>query len=503
MFDLGKIGEFFKKNFKRKDLLIALGLIALYFLTRLINIDKFPIFCDEGIYIHWAKIAWHDATWRFVSLTDGRQPLQTWVTIPFLKLFPANALFAGRLFSVASGFVGFIGLTSFIYYLFGKKAALYGAIFYLFTPYFLFYDRMALADSAVNASFIWILFFSILLANSLRLDLALIFGLGGGLSLLTKSSVKLFLALAVFAPILFWEKNKRKFFKKLLNYIFLYFIVIGIAFAFYNVQRLSPFLHFVVEKNKTFILTYNEFFKNPLSVLPYNLKAVPIYSFWEMGFALGFLGLFGLLVMFKKDRKLFFYFLIWTIVPYLVVASFARVLFPRYIIFFASLMAVLTTYLFISLKNKRILIIFFCLYLISVAYFDYTILFDFKKIPFHPIDRGQYIEGSTAGWGMKEIVDYAREKSKEKPVIIMAEGDFGLAGDVLDVFLKPNDKVEVKGYWPLFKEDLIKNQSRLNEYQIYVVLAHYLEAPTDWPMTLIKRFDKPGNQSVTYLFQLK
>ncbi|NCO88975.1 hypothetical protein GW881_03590, partial [Candidatus Roizmanbacteria bacterium] len=95
MFDIFFIWQKIKKLFSRKDVIFIVILLIVYFITRLINLDKFPIFGDEGIYIRWAKTAWHDASWRFISLTDGRQPLQTWGTIPFLKLFPNNALLGG------------------------------------------------------------------------------------------------------------------------------------------------------------------------------------------------------------------------------------------------------------------------------------------------------------------------------------------------------------------------------------------------------------------------
>src|SRR3972149_6433085 len=123
MFDIFKILSFIKKQFNRKDVLIIVLIIASFFATRLINLDKSPIFSDEGIYIRWAKVAWHDATWRFISLTDGKKPLQTWGTIPLLKLFPDNALLAGRMFSVATGSISLLGIFSLLFYLFNKKTA--------------------------------------------------------------------------------------------------------------------------------------------------------------------------------------------------------------------------------------------------------------------------------------------------------------------------------------------------------------------------------------------
>ena len=141
----------FLRNISQKRLFFISGLVILYFLTRLINLEQLPIFNDEGIYIHWAKVAWHDASWRFISLTDGKQPLQTWGTIPFLKLFPNNALVGGRLFSVATGFMGLTGMITLLFYFFGKRAAKIGGLLYIFIPYFLFYDRIAMVDSGVNA----------------------------------------------------------------------------------------------------------------------------------------------------------------------------------------------------------------------------------------------------------------------------------------------------------------------------------------------------------------
>ena len=136
------------------------------------------------------------------------------------------------------------------------------------------------------------------------------------------------------------------------------------------------------------------------------------------------------------------------------------------------------------------------------SYYNYTILFNYAKIPFPEIDRGQYIEGATAGWEVKDIVDFAREKSKEKQVILLAEGNFGLIGDVLDVFTKPGDRIFIKGYWPLQEKELLENQKELEKNYVYAVFAQKKGFPQNWPLRFIKRIDKPGNKSSIYLFEL-
>ena len=40
--------------------------------------EMFPVLVDESIYMHWAEIIEHQGQW-FISLLDGKQPLQYWV----------------------------------------------------------------------------------------------------------------------------------------------------------------------------------------------------------------------------------------------------------------------------------------------------------------------------------------------------------------------------------------------------------------------------------------
>src|SRR3989338_1737872 len=323
MFDIGVIIKQIKNNLGRKDVLLFLVILGFYLLTRIINLDKFPIFGDEGIYVRWAKVAWHDASWRFISLTDGKQPFQTWGTIPFLKLFPQNPLLAGRLFSASTGMFALIGMMATCFYLFGKRSMYLSGLFYVFTPYFLFYDRMALVDSGVNAFSIWIFLLSIILVKTVRLDIALLYGLLVGMALLAKSSVRLFLGLGYLASILltpFSKKNINGFLRKFVNFSILYLLSLIIALVIYNVQRLSPFFHYVAEKNKTFVMTSEEFIKTPFANFFNNIKIIPQYVYSEMGYVIGLLGLLGLFFLFKKSRSLALYFIFWLVVPFFIIS---------------------------------------------------------------------------------------------------------------------------------------------------------------------------------------
>jgi 4-amino-4-deoxy-L-arabinose transferase-like glycosyltransferase len=162
-------------NYK-KEILAAVFIVIAYFFSRLIFLGDFPIFTDEAIYTRWTQIALNDASWRFISLTDGKQPSFIWAGMVFLKIFQ-DPLFSLRLVSVIAGFFTLIGLGVLTYELFKNKFAAYLASFiYLVLPFALVYDRLALYDSLLGAFTIWGIYLSALLARRVRLDIAFFLG---------------------------------------------------------------------------------------------------------------------------------------------------------------------------------------------------------------------------------------------------------------------------------------------------------------------------------------
>jgi len=501
MFSVESIISYFKKTFTRYDILIVLGIIFLYSVTRITNLDHWPIFSDEGIYIRWAHVAWKDAAWRFISVTDGRQPLQTWATIPFLKIFPNNMLLAGRLFSVTTGFIGLIGMYSLLMYLWGKRAAIIGATLYVFLPYFVFYDRIALVDSAVNAGFIWIFFFSIILIRTRQLGLAMILGFIGGFALLAKSSSRMFLMLAATAPIMYLNETKRKILSYSINYFALFVIAFGISILFYNVQRLSPFFHYVAQKNTTFVMTFDEFLKTPFAYV-HNFRYVPLYIAWESGWFIVPISIIGLYFLFKKESLTALYLSMFILLPYIAISFFAKILFPRYVLFYGSILVITATYFFITLKSRLKAGIILSLLLISMSICNYPLLFDPERASLPPVDRGQYVTGVTAVWGAGDLMNLMREKSQTREVLILAEGDFGLVADVLKVYKREDDKIEIRGLWPLDERHLLEYQPELLEKQVFVVFSHRQEFPESWPIKFTQKYDKPEGEKSLFLYEL-
>lgn len=497
MFNFFEYWSCFKKNIKLTDLLLIGAIILAYFFTRTYNLANLPIFTDEAIYIHWARLAWKDASWRFVSLTDGRQPLQTWGTIPFLKLF-ADPLIAGRMFGVASGFFALIGIFGLAYFLFGKRSAYLAALVYLFNPYYLFYDRMALVDSAVNGFFIWFVFFGLVLRKHPRLDLALIFGLLAGLGTLAKSTVRVFFLPLAFVPIFFLKK--KEFFKNGFNYLFLIGIAGVLSLIVYNVQRLSPFMHFIELKNTTFVKTLPEFLSNPFDPLLHNLTTIPYYFISESNYLLFIFGFVGLILLFLRKRELAVALGIFFLIPFLGISTMAKVVFPRYLIFLTIPFFLGFIYL---LKKTEKWLWLLGIYLLANAYFLFGVVKTPEILPWPDIDRGQYLEGSAAGHGIAEIVDYLTlENAKKGQLYVFTEGTFGLLPYAMDIYF-PYDQPQVKfeARWPLKEEDLTYARVLAQKYPVYFVFHEQKEIPASWPLKLIKKYPRYGGKSHVYFYK--
>src|SRR2546425_904365 len=148
-------------SFLKRHWLIIVGaiILGLFFITRLFHILSLPIFTDEAIYVRWAQIAKNDAAQRFISLTDGKQPMFIWIAMVLMKFFH-DPLLAGRIVSVTAGFLSTVGMFSLGSELFkNKKIGLLASLIYVIYPFSLVYDRMALYDSLVAMFVIWSLYF--------------------------------------------------------------------------------------------------------------------------------------------------------------------------------------------------------------------------------------------------------------------------------------------------------------------------------------------------------
>lgn len=494
---------------KFPELLLGPIAFVLFLFTRLYNILSLPIFTDEAIYIRWSQIARLDSNWRFISLTDGKQPGFVWADILFMKVFD-DPLLAGRLVSVAFGLLILVGLYFLSYEVFkkigNKKARIMGltaALLYALFPFGVVYDRLALYESMIAAFFVWSLYFQIILARTLRLDIAMIAGfvIGGGV--LTKSSAFLSIYMMPFLLLLvnFSKKTLRG---TLLKVVVLFGVTALIANVMYAVLRLSPFFHIVEQKNANFVYPVSEWMKfefaDKISNFISNFNGLWdwFFIYFSFPYILLVITSFFISTKFIKEKALL---VLWFVLPFLALGVFGRTLYPRYVFFMALPLLPLVSYSLILLFERfrnifvRFLILIVILFLpIRMIYF---VLTDIAHAPIPRLDLEQFINGWPAGGGVKQSTQFFEEQSQKGPIFIGTQGTFGLLPSSYEIFLYSNKNITVKGYWPTdekMPEELLAEAKKNPTYVVFYQDCSNCEFPGDapdtWPLKIIQSYNK-------------
>lgn len=462
-----------------------------------------PIFTDEAIYTRWSQIARFDASWRFISLTDGKQPLFVWIDMILMR-FTSDPLLAGRLVSVLAGLITMIGLFFLGKILFGKKIGAIAAFLYIIYPFALVYDRMALYDSLVAAGAVWSLLFEILLVQKKRLDIALILGMILGASVLTKTSGFIFIYLLPFSLLLL-KFTKKTLKSELLRWIPLAGISIFFAYFYYSILRLSPFYHIINEKNTIFVYPIKDWLAHPFQFFPNNSQA---FLDWFLVYSTPpFMVLIALSVLGKKIKEKLLLF-IWFFAPILGLALFGRTLYPRFIFFMTMPMLILAAYslenLYSRLKFNKILIT--ALFVTTLLISDYLIISNFARAPIPKADLGQYINDWPAGGGIKEIIQYLDNESKKGKIYVASLGTFGsLPTYSTEIYLGDNKNVDKRGIFPVPSEvpqDLLEKSKKMPVF-LFVSNQHEFEQQIkNWPIKLIVQYQKGVGDSYSRLYKV-
>ena len=486
------------------DFLLVFILALLTFISRIFNLLKVPIFTDEAIYIRWAQIGLADPAHRYISLTDGKQPLFTWLMYPFLMIFN-DPLYAGRFVSVASAVLAVIGIYLVSKTLFNRTTAVLAGLLYLICPFVVVYDRLALMDSLLAAFAVWSLYLEILLIKYLRLDVALILGLTIGFGLLTKSSALFYILLLPASWLIFDRKGKSKL-SVIIKWLGFSFLSILIAQIMYNSLRLSPYFYIIEQKNYSFIMPVSAFLSQPFKYFLPNLYGLTSFLVEYLTIPVIVLIIISLVfAVIGKKRRIFFLFL-WFIFPFLTLAAFGIVLFPRFILFMtlplliiaANLLADL--YYFLRVRFKSLYLIL-GLILIYPFYVSWMLIFNPVRAAIPKIDRNQLFDDWPSGYGVREVIDYLDNQARNKTIVIGTEGTFGLNPAVYEIYLKQNKNIIIKGYWPVGEvpRELL---DYARNYPTYLVFKEKQVIPSDWPLKLIAKYKRGLGNTFLYFYQV-
>lgn len=507
--------DFIKRN--KGIIFWSILIVFLYLFLRLINLSFLPIFTDEAIYIRWAQIAANDANWRFISLTDGKQPMYVWFAMIFIK-FIDDPLLAGRLVSVLCGIATLFGVYALTYEVFRKKQiAVLAALIYVCYPFAQVYDRMALYDSMVAAFYVWSIYFSIKLVRQITLSDAYTLGFLVGGGILTKSTNFFSIYLLPLTLLLFNFKEKH-WRRQLFKWVILALFAVGIAEVFYGILRLSPLFTMVNTKNATFVFPFSEWIKHPTYFLGSNAMGLVDWLISYLKYP--YIILISLsFFSFRKYWKEILFLIIYFLVPFLALLVFGKTLFPRFIFFMTmSLLPLVALGLsnvldFISKKfyqktKPGIFIRNAIVIMLFVGYSLYVSL-QFAFNPLHAdiprIDAEQYVNSWSAGWGIKETVAFLEKESKDKKIFVATEGTFGLMPAALELYLGKNKNIIIKGYWPFgndkLPDEVEENARKMPTYFVFYQPEH-LRIAEHIPLKLVLKKQAGKSRFLYRVYQI-
>ena len=493
-----------KLKFKLHSLIIAL-IVALYLITRLVNIKIIPIFTDEAIYTYWSKVALNDPANRFVSLEDGKQPLFIWIAAVFQK-FIEDPLIAARLVSIFAGFGSTLGIYLLTKELFSKKAALIASLLYVVLPFTLLYDRLALFDSLLSMLGIFAVYLSIKMAKNPRLDFALLNGFAIGFAMITKSSGNFFLYLLPFSLLLFNFKQKMTL--NLSKWVGLSFITFILSQIIYNSLRLSPLFYVIERKNYEFIRSFSEIINDPFLFAFSNFKSLIVWLATYTSLPLFILFVICLLWGYlKKDLKII-YLSILIIMPFSAEVIFNKVLYPRFALFYYPYILLLIAYFAVLLidsfkKFTKQLTIAFVIILFIPAHTSFKLLTNpaYANIP--KSDSNQYFNDWPAGYGVTEIVQILKRESQNQIIYVGTQGTFGLYPHSLNIFLWKKHNVHILPFWPVDPENLPSEILEIaKNHKTYFIFNENQKEIINSDLKLVAKYQKGISNSYMRLYEV-
>ncbi|MBN1288987.1 MAG: glycosyltransferase family 39 protein [Actinobacteria bacterium] len=497
------------------------AIIALYLLTRLTALHGLPIFFDESIYIRWSQEALKSGD-LLISLTDGKPPLHTWLMIPFVWIIK-DPLLAGR---TASVFFGAVTITGIV--LIGKESAgwntgLWAGFLYVLCPFTLWYDRVAVAEGLLTAIFTFTIWLAIRAAKTLSFRYVLPVGASIGLAMLTKGTALLLFLIVPFAFLFGQRKGGGSSQRRALGkWVLIAGASLLVGYAVYSFLGFSGNFHLIAVRTGVTTRTVSEILSDPVGPFFTNfseiLKTLIIFVTPLVVAAAAA----GLVIGFIRRYKHVYFLSAWLLIVWIVESlvakhwMFDRIL-PRFFLVIVPPVLILASIMLCdlldwikTLKTRTgtggVLLVSVTAVLVLVSFPVYSsalIIFNPSHAPLPETVRYQYITGWPSGWGMEEIAGFLDEESRNGKLVVGSRlAGIGLPTDGLKLYLSENENVEIVPFATDAEElpaELLRPGDGPDLYCVYNMLSENDYPPPGWPLKLIKKFPKNGNDTMYML----
>lgn len=194
-----------------KETLIWGLLLGVYFSSCLINLTLLPLFVDEGVYLWWGDRVLLGELER--GFGEGK-PLVGWA-IALMVALGADYVAAPRLAQALIGSLTWISIVLLGEHYLSRRTAFIAAVLWIVLPYALLFERLSTPDATMAAFGMLTVYLSVRMTTDRRWQIAGAAGAGIIATILAKSPVGAFFAIAPLAvvvilqPVRAWRKQAR------------------------------------------------------------------------------------------------------------------------------------------------------------------------------------------------------------------------------------------------------------------------------------------------------
>lgn len=493
-----------KSLFSERNFLILLLLLVIFLITRFWGILNFPIFNDESIYLEYSQlINENPERYWFISIDnvfrDFKPPLQYWLGSFFMDVFD-NPLLSGRFLSVIFSILGLIGIYFFVLNLYGKKEAIFAALFFTFSPYILMYNTQFTAETYIFSTAAFLYLFGLQLVQSpfdkVRWGSFLGLIICGTALLLFKQSGALYLYLLVFILLLLLELpfllNKKKenpqYSIKKWQFLIASLIIGAIMLSFLYYNLVIPLPLAIEERGFSiqWLMSLGEILTFPTDIWLSNAKIVldlyrHSYGLVVIPLIIGFI-VFAFYRANLKDIVISLLFIVSSAVIIFWLRGFNEYIYNTTVIIFLITILGRAASLFwekLDFNSERAaksIKIFTAIFLlITVSQWSYQLIL-MKTQPVNYFEKnsswakGAYLTSWASGYGVKAVVDFLKEQ--EGPAIAFVDPQWGNPGTSLRVFNKYYPQIKLFSISddtlnPQFMDSIKKDQTLKNRFMIF------------------------------------
>lgn len=470
-----------------------------FLVSRAINLERLPLFVDEGIHIVWANQI--SQTGNLIGFLDVGKYLFIWITalvMPFVE----NQILVARLISAGFGLLTMFATLYLGHVLWPtRKLGLSIFLVSLGMPLLFVHERMALVDSLFTALLTVSLALSIVLVQHPGRVVAVSLGVCLGLAYLTKITGLIYLIIPLVAVGIIG--NWRQFAKRYLMYVY---IIIGVL-ALVTVPNII---------NHITILFVHHVYVTPQNPVPPTNG--PFHGFW-LGYLhvtayvtwplLG-LAVVGLIRYFRQNFRyalLLLILILYTLTFYGVTARDAW--YGRYLMPIAPLFVLLAAYaldIIIEFLTQRLPAVPPMLWRVGLPVlaiipgliFYVQLVTNPTRANFPPPDYVGYITAWSAGYGVPEAAAWLTEQAESQPDVTLVRTVYhSPAKEGLSLYLPPDTPLTIiETNWDReFDRDYLAALQQQTAGPIWIILNRPIDPDSSLCPTTLATFPKPGNQS--------